>query len=332
MGVFGEIEHYDGTSWTVIQSQEDANAITTKYYRSIWGTSSDNVYAVGGDTMPPADDGGIFHYDGSTWSEIYELEHAYFWDIWGTSTTDIFAVGHLGTIVQYDAGSWTEMDSGTTDWLFGVWFDSPDDVFACGENGTIIHYDGSDWSPMTSGTTVKLRGIWGSSSTDVFVVGFDGPILHNNGSAWSPMDLGGYDAKLYAVSGTSPNNVFANGYGEVLHYDGFPAASDNCPTAFNPEQEDNYPPGGNDIGDACDCEGDFNCDGNIDGFDVGIFLTDFSRSPFNDPCTDEPKCKGDFNCDLNVDAADVTVFLEDFGRSSFFDPCPACTPIEWCSY
>lgn len=33
---------------------------------------------------------------------------------------------------------------------------------------------------------------------------------------------------------------------------------DNCPSLANSDQLDNYPPLGNGIGDACDCEGDFN--------------------------------------------------------------------------
>ena len=35
-------------------------------------------------------------------------------------------------------------------------------------------------------------------------------------------------------------------------------------------------------------------------------------------------CEADFNCDQNVDAADVDVFLADFGRSPFNNPCPDC--------
>lgn len=54
-------------------------------------------------------------------------------------------------------------------------------------------------------------------------------------------------------------------------------------------QEDIYPPGGNGIGDACECESDFNCDGNVDASDVEKFLEDFGRSQFNNPC---PACAG----------------------------------------
>jgi hypothetical protein len=98
------------------------------------------------------------------------------------------------------------------------------------------------------------------------------------------------------------------------------------------DQEDTYPPGGNGIGDACDCEADFDCSGGVDATDVGAFLTDFGRSTFFNPCTNSDPCNGDFNCDTNVAADDVSKFLEDFGRSQYFNPCPACVPGDWCEY
>ena len=64
---------------------------------------------------------------------------------------------------------------------------------------------------------------------------------------------------------------------------------------YNPNQEDLYPPQGNDLGDACDCEGNFDCDQDVDGTDAAIFK-------------------------------------EDFGRSKFGNPCPVCVVSDWCVY
>ena len=67
-------------------------------------------------------------------------------------------------------------------------------------------------------------------------------------------------------------------------------------------QEDTSPPQGNDIGDACDCEGNFDCDNDCDGTDAFTFKKDFERSTFLNPC---PPC--------------VTI-------------CPDCAVVEWCVY
>jgi hypothetical protein len=116
--------------------------------------------------------------------------------------------------------------------------------------------------------------------------------------------------------------------------DGITACFDNCPDHANAGQEDTLPPGGNGIGDACECEADFNCDRNVDAIDVNAFLVDFGRSTFFNPCTNSIPCNGDFNCDVNVAADDVAIFLEDFGRSQFFNQCPSCATEtgNWCTY
>jgi hypothetical protein len=114
--------------------------------------------------------------------------------------------------------------------------------------------------------------------------------------------------------------------------DGISNTEDNCPEDFNPLQEDTYPPGGNGIGDACDCEADFDCDGDVDADDVEAFLVDFGRAALNNPCATGNPCNGDFACDTDVDADDVEKFLEDFGRAPLNNPCPACVAGDWCSY
>ena len=107
---------------------------------------------------------------------------------------------------------------------------------------------------------------------------------------------------------------------------------DNCPNTSNTYQDDFFPPQGNSIGDACDCEGDFNCDGDVDGSDASTFKADFGRSLVENPCSAESPCNGDFNCDHDCDGTDASLFKNDFGRSSMQNPCPACVAGEWCNY
>ena len=114
--------------------------------------------------------------------------------------------------------------------------------------------------------------------------------------------------------------------------DGFYNQNDNCPITPNPLQLDTFPPQGNGIGDACDCESDFDCSGGVDATDVGAFLVDFGRNQFNNPCTNERPCNGDVDCSGGSDSFDVTMFLEDFGRNQFNNLCPTCVAGDWCVY
>ena len=117
-----------------------------------------------------------------------------------------------------------------------------------------------------------------------------------------------------------------------LDDDGITNANDNCPETPNQLQEDTYPPQGNGIGDACDCECDFDCSGGVDSTDVTAFLVDFGRNEFSDPCTSDSPCNGDCECDTDVDSDDVENFLEDFGRFQSNNPCPPCVAGDWCVY
>ena len=114
--------------------------------------------------------------------------------------------------------------------------------------------------------------------------------------------------------------------------DGLGDVCDNCPDISNPNQEDTYPPQGNSIGDACDCEGNFDCDQDVDGYDATVFLSNLGRSQYVWPCTSSDPCNGDFDCDGDVDGYDTTIFLKDSGRSTYSNPCPGCTGEAWCVY
>jgi len=56
-------------------------------------------------------------------------------------------------------------------------------------------------------------------------------------------------------------------FGQDTDLDGIPDITDNCPGSYNPFQDDSFPPSKNNIGDACECEGNFSCstDQDVDG-------------------------------------------------------------------
>jgi ELWxxDGT repeat protein len=108
--------------------------------------------------------------------------------------------------------------------------------------------------------------------------------------------------------------------------------NDNCLIVYNADQNDTYPPQSNGIGDLCDCESDFDCDGDVDGSDATTFKLYFGRNPMFYPCDEINPCRGDFDCDGDSDGTDAGLYKEDFGRNEFNNPCPTCVVEEWCSY
>ncbi len=161
----------------------------------------------------------------------------------------------------------------------------------------MLHYDGITWDFIDNAPFYSFNSFWGSPDKDYFVVGASGIILYYVGDA--------------------DNDEMSNDI-------------DNCINVYNPLQEDSYPPQGNSIGDGCDCEGNFNCDGDVDGSDASTFKADFGRSLVLNPCANESPCDGDFNCDGDEDGVDAALFKQDFGRSAIQNPCPACVSGGWC--
>ena len=64
---------------------------------------------------------------------------------------------------------------------------------------------------------IEVTGIWGSSGTDVYAIGY-GSILHYDGTRWSSMKSG-VNVALNAIWGSSGTDVFAVGEA-IIHYDG----------------------------------------------------------------------------------------------------------------
>ncbi|MGD2123451.1 MAG: hypothetical protein PVJ76_16985 [Gemmatimonadota bacterium] len=214
------------TSWT----QTDLGFPIT----DVWGTASDNVFAVGG----RSGEAEIAHFDGDSWTSMDPAgADETLWSVWGTSGTDVFAVGDGGTILHYDGAAWAPIESGIGGGLTGVWAAAPDAVVAVGLEGVWL-FDGEAWSQMSEvagspwtvwGTSLDnlfyrgpgvTRGIWGFSPADVFAVGSSGQIWHFDGTSWAEMESG-TDNFLLGVWGTSPTDVYAVGdKGTILHYDG----------------------------------------------------------------------------------------------------------------
>ena len=143
----------------------------------------------------------------------------------------------------------------------------------------------------------------------------------------------GYIGVACTTNGNCGVEGFCSINQEDTDTDGVGDACDNCSDNANPGQEDTYPPpSGNNCGDACECEGNFDGDQDQDGSDAATFKLDFGRSPFFNPCINGDSCNGDFDCDVDVDGTDAAKFKEDFGRSQFSNPCPDCLTIPWCVY
>jgi hypothetical protein len=196
------IEHYDGTSWSVVTSPDPGTGINQLVGVTVVSTS--DVWSVGDYT---ASYGGVLqplieHYNGTSWSVV-------------SSPT---------------------VDSGTNSYeLLSVAAISSADIWAVGSNfnsssvsptPTLIeHWDGTAWTIVPSPTTGAggyLQAVAADSTSDVWAVGFSSNgstdqtlVEHWDGSIWSIVtspDVGTGNNALYGVAAITPGDVWAIGY------------------------------------------------------------------------------------------------------------------------
>lgn len=168
---------------------------------SVWGTSSTDVWAVGGDAL---DGTGptVIHFDGSSWLRMPTGQtQGNLWWVFGFEDGPVYMGGEGGVILRYEDGTYTNMDTPGTDTVFGIWGASPDDVWAVGgatdaTGGFAWRLQGGDtWTaestlPADVNANAAIWKVFGTSADEAWLVGSNGVALHWDGAALQPGETG----------------------------------------------------------------------------------------------------------------------------------------------
>jgi hypothetical protein len=237
------------TKWRPIPLPPSVTAVTDwTGGRTLWGTSPSDLFLIG---QTPEPLHGIWHYDGTGWSEHVTGTDTLLSGLWGFSSTDVYAVGvgpgdddrYPGVILHYQGSGWAAVPGPVPDKLFvfteliGIWGASSSDVFVSGssldlsdtydpdqEVGLLGHFDGQRWSRMVTpafGASTYLTNLAGTSGTDVWAIGTSDPC--SEGCDQLTAMILHYDGRQWSESfgrigdtytgiwATSPNDVWAVG-------------------------------------------------------------------------------------------------------------------------
>lgn len=154
---------------------------TTGTLRSVFGFSTDDVFAVG----YFLGDGLILHFDGVSWSLMPDPGGYAFYDVWGSAPDDVWVVGGFGLIRHYDGSEWTESVLPVASNFIGIHGLAQDNVMAVASDGSIIHFDGTTWEGIPTSSPLELFSVWGRAADDWWAVGAQWTIHHFDGKSWN---------------------------------------------------------------------------------------------------------------------------------------------------
>jgi hypothetical protein len=235
----------DGVDWCPVKNPADAR----RAFTSVWGTSKDDVWAVGSG-------GAVIHFDGTHWKDSSLPTTRTLFGVGGSGPDDVWIVGTYGT-VYHGPG----LDAGTAHWeskpivpysgaeekmLLSVWSPSPDQVWITGESlkisgqaraatqyrGRVVD-GGAAWQAMSPCSSCTFTAkVWGTSPSDIWSVGPKGKAYRTGAPDGGAGDAAVADAApvwvdvsppstedLRAVWGSSKDDVWAVGRrGTVRRY------------------------------------------------------------------------------------------------------------------
>ncbi len=229
-GTAGRLYRYAGGScspkcWTQI----DLSGVTQSV-RAIWGSASDDLWAVG-------NNGLILRYDGQSWSRspytrapltTGTLLASYGVPNNQNSALQIF--GPADTNLTTDPSNIVPLAgfSTTSQGINAVYGLSANEIMAVGNSGLVMRYNGTTWTTIPSGTTNSLTGVYiNNSPRYYYIAGANGfiaradqtlsgftPQTKNVPPAPNPNTSTQY---FYSLAGSSYLNLYATSYSGVIY-------------------------------------------------------------------------------------------------------------------
>jgi RHS repeat-associated protein len=210
----------------------EMESATTNRLWAVWGSSPEDVFAVG-------DFGTILHFDGKSWAEMDSGVDGHLYGIYGYGPNDVYAVGALGAaVLHYDGGSWSTVSIETGDPTFPP---SPvlRDVWTLGGSGELYLYGYRTALRYNPATQIWTRlafteGINRSALPNAAFTGVTGylegttvrTISSSNGISNTQVGLFVFGTRidslwsLHALWTVAPDDIYAVGSGGGVRFQG----------------------------------------------------------------------------------------------------------------
>lgn len=178
-GEFGEIFHFDGSTW----SRDSVAPFSTSgdfwYFSHIVGSDNESpystIYSVHGSNGYPAR--YLLQRQGGRWTVLDSLSSTAndIYHLWLSGTNTLYGAG--GNLCRWDGSFWQPLQpSGALPPILNVFGSADDNLFGVGQSGFFCHFNGSDWFDLPGLLPVSNSFIYGgwTDGSKVFLCAQDG--------------------------------------------------------------------------------------------------------------------------------------------------------------
>ena len=168
------IEHFNGTSWSVVASPDAGDGGTLF---SISAANANDIFAVGGVGEGEHPSAAALQFNGTTWSAVANGPTGTH-SVDAISATDVWAVGGAGgstgaAVWNFNGTAWTEV------FIFpgqatAVSGSSANDVYVVGEGDLVEQWNGTSFNVVSATGTAGFTGVATLSNGTAFAVGGNG--------------------------------------------------------------------------------------------------------------------------------------------------------------
>lgn len=207
-----------GSRWTTALV---ANTEVEQGLEDVWGSSAENVFAVGSS-------GQIWRHDGQGWTRMQAGGNTSWTGVWGFGADDVLAIGRDSTLLRFRGFSLEELPHPDLD-VGSVWgtsskalYATVSDVAIGGPTTAVIRYDGTEWSTLGTSSELSmaatLHDLWGGlPDGGVVAVGASegaGIAVRCSPTACTTPDVLPDVTALHAVWVAETGEIFAVGAGD----------------------------------------------------------------------------------------------------------------------
>ncbi len=151
---------------------------------------------------------------------------------WGTSRSNFYTAGLNGGIAHYNGSSWSLMTSNTTCDLDDIYGIDANNIWAIGtmddySRSVVLRFDGKSWKTiyddalMSPSNQYQFSAGWTIDGKNLYVAGISGTGIMDAETGNYKKSITPATFLMYDINATTIADIFTTGFGEVVHYNGW---------------------------------------------------------------------------------------------------------------